>query len=245
MDHTQEPLVGCRASPSSDPVSGSEYELSEGTSGAESDALSDEDPDDDEEEEEDEDDGEYNDNIDNTDGDNEGSDAAEDQPNPAQTQRDIFTQPVPADWEPTNPFQEQFLMFIQSIHTHCNTEAVMEAVLRKVVADQPIHQGAWQTLKNTTPEVFACAIMQFVPDHVHEILSLTPEEHTLERIQQLPRVTRSDEKSWGAYLHIVEDNIRQQRRARQRKRPDSRTDRPKYLYATNARGLGTRKPISR
>lgn len=226
-------------------MSGSEYELSEGTSGAESDALSDEDPDDDEEEEEDEDDGEYNDNIDNTDDDNEGSDTAEDQPIPAQTQRDIFTQPVPADWEPTNPFQEQFLMFIQSIHTHCNTEAVMEAVLRKVVADQPIHQGAWQTLKNTTPEVFACAIMQFVPDHVQEILSLAPEELTLERIQQLPRVTRSDEKSWGAYLRTVEDNIRQQRRARQRKRPDSRTDRPKYLYATNARGLGTRNPISR
>lgn len=94
-------------------------------------------------------------------------------------------------------------MFIQSIHTHCNTEAVMEAVRRKVVADQPIHQGAWQTLKNTTPEVFACAIMQFVPDHVQEVLSLTPEELTLERIQQLPRVTRSDKKSWGAYLHIL------------------------------------------
>lgn len=80
----------------------------------------------------------------------------------------------------------------------------MEGVLRKPVADQPIHQGAWHTLKNTSPEVLACAILELVPDHVQDILSLTPEDLTLKKLQHLPRVTARDEESWGTYLHILD-----------------------------------------
>lgn len=210
-------------------------------------SISDEGPDHDEEEEEDEDDGEYNDGVHDNDDTKKGSDTAEDQPIPTQTYRDIFTQPVPADWEPTNPFQEQFLMFIQSAHACCKTEAVVGGVLRKPCEDQPIHQGAWHMLKDTSPEVLTCAILEFVPERVQNVLSLVT-YHRGADSRQAPATTSSHSKGREELGGIPPHRRRQHTTTT--KGPTTRkarlqTYRPKYLYATNARGLGTRKPISR
>lgn len=96
-----------------------------------------------------------------------------------------------------------FHLLVKAMHSQCQEATVRQEIGHKQLEQQRINKGACLIIKKTDPSTMTSAILEFIPRHAHAILSLPSTELTTEKLQQLPRITSSDNETWGVYLHIL------------------------------------------